>query len=79
MAKIITLKLNDDVYKKIAFLAKANNRPVSNFIQTMTMEHIEELEFVDDIEMNELENNVNLMTSLQKAHDQVKSKKGRFV
>lgn len=79
MSKIVSIKLNDDVYKKIALLAKFDNRPISNFIETMTLAHIEELNFVDDIEMQEIQDNPKLQKSLKRGLKDMKSLQGRFV
>lgn len=79
MAKTVTLRLPDDVYEKIIVCARADNRPLSNFIETMTMRKIEEDVFVDVIEMGEIRGNATLMKKLKKAHKQAKAKKGAFV
>ena len=51
MHKTITLRLKDDVYKIFAETAKAENRSLSNLIETAALKNIREQQFIDDIEM----------------------------
>ncbi|PKL47132.1 MAG: CopG family transcriptional regulator [Candidatus Riflebacteria bacterium HGW-Riflebacteria-2] len=79
MPKTVTLRLKDDIYELFNKLAGQENRPLSNFIETAVLRFIQETEFVDEFEMNEIKCNKPLNQSLKRAHVNAKSKKGRFV
>jgi predicted DNA-binding protein len=79
MPKTITLRLEDDIYTKIKTFAEQDNRPISNYIETATMKYINEIEFVDDFEMENILNNQKLLKSLKKGHSDAKKKRGRLV
>ena len=78
MPKTITLRINDDLYKKFKEHAKNENRSLSNFIETATMKYIEETDLVDDFEMIEILNNDSLLKRMKKGSDDAKNKRGRF-
>ena len=79
MSKTVTLRLDDKIYNKFRDLAKSDNRPISNFIETAVLRFVESNEFVDEFEMTEIRNNKKLNASLNRAIKDVKIKKGRFV
>jgi predicted transcriptional regulator len=79
MSKTVTLRLDDDIYQKIKTFADQDNRPISNFIETATLRYINEIEFVDEFEMENILQNEKLMKSLKKGHLDAKNKRGRFV
>ena len=79
MSKTVTLRLDEKVYKKFRGLAKNDNRPLSNFIETAALRFIEEHEYVDEFEMAEIRDNVSLNQSLKKGLRDAKAKRGRFV
>ncbi len=79
MSKTITLRLKDDVYTKIRTFAEQDNRPISKYIETATIRFINEIEFVDDFEMENILSNQRLLKSLKKGHSDAKKKRGRLV
>ena len=79
MSKTVTLRLDDEVYNLFLKAAKAENRSLSNLIETATVNRIREQEFVDDAEMSEILSNDNLLKRLQKGARDAKLGKGRFV
>lgn len=79
MPKTVTLRLKDDIYELFTRLAGQENRPLSNFIETAALRFIQETEFVDEFEMDEIKRNKALNQSMKKARSDVQSKKGRFV
>jgi hypothetical protein len=79
MAKTVTLRLNDDVFSAFLDAAKAENRPLSNLIETAALSRIRELQFVDDAEMSEILANENLLKRLKKGARDAKMGKGRFI
>ncbi|MEE9213937.1 MAG: CopG family transcriptional regulator [Thermodesulfobacteriota bacterium] len=79
MSKTVTLRLNEDVYKKFKILAESDNRTLSNFIETSVLRYIEKNNLADEFEMAEIESNLVLNKSLKRAHREMKSRKGKFV
>jgi len=62
----VTLRLDDVTYDIIKQHAQADNRPLSNYIETATLRYIEEIDYVDDFEMENILYNENLMRFLEK-------------
>ena len=79
MAKTVTLRLKDEIYEKFSNLAKNDNRPLSNFIETAVLRLIQNAQYVNSFEMDEIINNSELNESLKKAHEDVKKGSGEFV
>ncbi|OIN98239.1 CopG family transcriptional regulator [Candidatus Desantisbacteria bacterium CG_4_10_14_0_8_um_filter_48_22] len=79
MPKTITLRLSEEAYEEFAAGAKLDNRPISNFIETMALRHIEESSLIDPAEMAEIKANKSLMKKLERGHSQAKALKGKFV
>jgi uncharacterized protein (DUF1778 family) len=79
MSKTVTLRLNENIYKLFRAMAESDNRTLSNFIETSALRYIEEHEYVDDYEMEEIRENQQLNRSLKSAIKDMKSKKGQFV
>ena len=79
MHKTVTLRLKDDVYKIFAQMAKAENRSLSNLIETAALKNIREGQFVDDIELAEILSNDDLLMRLKEGSSEARQSKGRFV
>ena len=79
MSKTITLRLKDDVYNAFLEAALAENRPLSNLIETAAMSKIREQQFVDDVEMAEILADTNLLKRIKKGSQEARLRKGRFV
>jgi len=79
MHKTVTLRLKDDVYKIFSQMAKAENRSLSNLIETAALNNIREQQFVDDVEMAEILSNKDLLARLNEGSDESRQLKGRFV
>ena len=79
MTKTVTLRLEEQVYKVFVEAAKAENRPLSNLIETAALSRIREQQFVDDAEMSEIMANENLLKRLKKGARDAAMVKGRFV
>lgn len=75
----VTLRLPENHYRLFKKIAQDENRSLSNFIETATIRHIEESEYADDFEMDEIRKNKDLNGSLKKGHADANLKKGRFV
>lgn len=79
MAKTVTLRLDDEVYSVFLEAARAENRPLSNLIETAALSRIREQQFVDDAEMSEILANENLLKRLKKGSREARAGRGRFV
>ena len=79
MSKTITLRLKDEVYNIFRETAKAENRTISNLIETAALNKIREQQFVDDVEMAEILSNKDLLRRIKEGSDEAQSLKGRFV
>jgi uncharacterized protein (DUF1778 family) len=79
MSKTVTLRLKENIYELFKAMAESDNRTLSNFIETSALRYIEEHEYVDDYEMEEIRKNQQLNRSLKRALKDMKAKKGKFV
>lgn len=79
MSKTITLRLSDEEYILYAKAAEAVKRPISNLINYLALQKLEEDLFVDQIEMDEIFGNKNLVESLKSGSNDAKMRKGVFV
>jgi predicted transcriptional regulator len=79
MTKTVTIRLNDKVYNRFKGLAEQDNRPLSNFIETAALRFVEQLEYVDEFEMEEIQSNISLNTSIKNGLRDAKAGRGRFV
>ena len=79
MSKVVTIRLKDSVYERFRTLAERDNRPLSNFIETAALRYIEQEEYVDQFEMQEIRKNDSLKESIQRGLADAKGKRGRFV
>ncbi len=75
----ITLRLPENHYRLFRKLAEEENRSLSNFIETATIRHIEESEYADGFEMEEIRKNAGLNVSLRRGYRDARLGKGRFV
>lgn len=79
MPKTVTLRLDDRVYEEFRQAAEAENRPISNLIETAAMRHLREQQFVDDTEMAEILANEKLVKRLRTGSTQARAGRGRFI
>ena len=79
MSKTVTLRLKDDIYNAFEEAALAENRPLSNLIETAAMSKIREQQFVDDAEMAEILADSNLIKRIKQGSREARLQKGRFV
>jgi len=77
--KTITLRLDDLTYKLFLQFALADNRPISNMIETAAKKHLEECFFVSETEMHDLRTDQALVSRLKKGSQAAKARSGRFV
>ena len=79
LRKGVIIELDDKLYQKFQGLAKSDNRPISNFIETAVLRFLEERELADEFEMKEIRENVSLNRSLKRGLRDAKERRGRFV
>ncbi len=79
MSRIVTLHLDDHDYVELKEAAEAENRPLSNLIQTAALARIREQQCVDDAEMAELMVNDDLLKRMRAGSRDARRRRGRFV
>jgi len=79
MPKTVTLRLKDEVYKTFLEAAHAENRSLSNLIETAAFAKIREQQFADDVEIAEMLADQKLMKRIEIGSSEVRLRKGRFV
>lgn len=79
MSKTVTLRMDERVYNRFHGLARQDNRPLSNFIETAALRFVEEHEHLDEFEMAEIRDNAGLNSSIKRGVRDAKAKRGRFV
>ncbi len=79
MSKTVTLRLKEDVYKVFLEAARAENRSISNLIETAALHKVRDLQFVDDAEMAEILSDENLVIRIKRGSKEAADRQGRFV
>jgi uncharacterized protein (DUF1778 family) len=79
MSKTVTLRLKEDVYKIFIEAAQAENRSLSNLIETAALNNVREQQFVDDAEMAKILADKDLVARIKQGSKQAAERKGRFV
>jgi uncharacterized protein (DUF1778 family) len=79
MSKTVTLRLKENVYRIFVEAAQAENRSISNLIETAALYKVREQQFVDDAEMAEILADENLVARLRQGSKEAAERKGRFV
>lgn len=79
MPKSVTIRLDDDAYKKFYEMAAEENRSISSLIETLALKKLDEELFADAFETAEILSNKPLLKRLRKGHQQAAQTKGRLV
>ena len=79
MPKTVTLRLSDETYTTLLEAAKAENRSLSNLIETAALAKVREQQFADDVEVAEIMANEELMKRIHKGSQEARLRKGSFV
>ena len=79
MYKTVTLRLKKDVYDVFLEMSQAENRSLSNLIETAALRNILEQQFVDDVEMAEIRSNKDLLKRISTGSQDARQRKGAFV
>jgi len=78
MAKPLTVRIEESAYRLIAEAAAAENRSVSNFIETAALKRAAEEIFVSQDEMTEILADKRLVRRLKSGHRDAAARRGRF-
>lgn len=79
MAKTITIRLKDDIYKTFADHAEAEKRSIASFIEMAAFQYTKESEFVDIEEMGDIIDDPGLIRRLKQGIADARARRGRFV
>jgi len=79
MSKTVTIRLDEEAYNRIKAAAKEERRPISNYIEHATLSYLEQMSFVSEEEMTEIVSDSDLLDTLQKSLQDVKTGKYRIV
>ncbi|MGH9363996.1 MAG: DUF1778 domain-containing protein [Thermoanaerobaculia bacterium] len=79
MPKTLTVRMDDATYRLIREAAEADNRSVSNFIETAARQKAISEIFVPETEMAEIRADRVLLKRLKRGHRAVAGRRGRFV
>ncbi len=78
MPKSLTVRIDDATYALIADAAAAENRSVSNFIETAARQRAIEEILVPEGEMAEIRADKDLAARLKRGHRDAVARRGRF-
>lgn len=78
MPKTLTVRMDDATYRLIAEAAAAENRSVSNFIETAARQKAAAEIFVAGPEMAEIRSDTALQRRLKAGHQDAVARRGRF-
>jgi uncharacterized protein (DUF1778 family) len=79
MGKTITIRIDDETYKKIKSAAETEKRTISNFMEYATIAYLENSNFVGDEEMIQIAEDHELMNRLQQSIQDIKRGDYRIV
>jgi predicted CopG family antitoxin len=79
MPKTVTLRLSDEVYRRLSSTAAAENRSISNLIETLALKKLNDEMFTDEFETEEILSNMTLLKKLERGHRQARLKKGVLI
>ena len=79
MSKTITLRISEDHYEAFKKYAQAENRKISNAIETLAMKELENTLFTDSFETEGILSDENLLERVKTGTKQAEERKGRFV
>ncbi|MGH9316846.1 MAG: DUF1778 domain-containing protein [Thermoanaerobaculia bacterium] len=79
MPKTLIVRMDDATYRLIAEAAQADNRSVSNFIETAAKQRAIAEILVSDAEMAEIRADRPLVKRLKRGHQEAAKRQGRFV
>lgn len=78
MAKTLTLRLSDQDYELFRTYAAADNRAISNLIETAALKYLQEEALMSSAEEREILSDASLVKSLKAGHRDARKRRGRF-
>ncbi|MFA4874497.1 MAG: ribbon-helix-helix protein, CopG family [bacterium] len=79
MAKTVTIRVEDDVYKDFARHAEEEKRSLGKFIENAVIQYTKRSAFADDEELREIAEDEGLVRRLKQGVEDAKKGRGRFV
>ena len=79
MTKTMSLRIDEELYNSLKVHAEAENRSISNFIETATIRYLEEIEYADELEMENIVSNEGLVARIKQGTEDATSGRGRLV
>ena len=79
MTKTITIRIPQQRYEAFQHFALRDDRPLSNFIETVAWRHLQECMDMEKAEEEEILGNKKLMTKIRRGIGHAKTMKGKFV
>ena len=79
MTRTVTLRLDGEAYEVLREAARADNRSLSNLIETAALAKVREEQFADDQEMAEILSNENLLRRLRAGSRDARRRRGRIL
>ncbi len=79
MPKSVTIRLDDEAYKKFHEIAAEEHRSIVNLIETLALKKLDEELFTDTFETAEILSNKSLLDRLKSGHQQATQQKGRMI
>ena len=79
MGKTITIRIDEETYKKIKSAAESEKRTISNFMEYATIAYLENSRFVSEEEMIQIAEDDELIDRLQQSIQDIKRGNYRIV
>ena len=79
MGKTITIRVDDETYRKIKTAAESEKRTISNFMEYATIAYLEHSSFISDEEMKEIVEDRELLSRLQNSIQDIERGEYRIV
>jgi predicted transcriptional regulator len=71
--KTVTMRVEDSVYSIIKSVADGQKRNISNFIEFAVMQYLTSSQYIDNVEMSEIERDTELIKNLKNSLADVKN------
>ncbi|EJF06043.1 hypothetical protein ThvES_00018870 [Thiovulum sp. ES] len=71
--KTVTMRVEDSVYSIIKSVADGQKRNISNFIEFAVMQYVTSSQYIDNVEMSEIERDSELIENLKNSLIDVKN------
>lgn len=79
MSKTVTIRIDDETYKKFVSRAESERRSLGKFIENAALIYSEQAAFACDEEMREINSDKGLMRRMRQGISDAKRGRGRFV